>query len=65
MNLFCRVGDLALIEISRRQKSEENLSATETALEKQMAVNADLAKNIDEMQLMTDEIAKLKDQVDE
>ncbi|TFK98999.1 HOOK protein-domain-containing protein [Pterulicium gracile] len=50
---------------SELQKSEENLSATETALEKQMAVNADLAKNIDEMQLMTDEIAKLKDQVDE
>jgi protein HOOK3 len=48
-----------------RQKSEENLAATESELEKQTKVIAELTHRVDEMQGHADEAARLKDQVDE
>ncbi|KAH9180390.1 HOOK-domain-containing protein [Lactarius sanguifluus] len=47
------------------QKSEENLAATESELEKQTKVIAELTHRVDELQGHADEAARLKDQVDE
>lgn len=48
-----------------RQKSEENLAVTESELEKQTRVVADLTHRADELQGHAAEAARLKDQVDE
>lgn len=47
------------------QKSEENLAAAESELEKQTRVIAELTHRMDELQGYADEAARLKDQVDE
>ena len=49
----------------RRQKSEENLALTETELDKQTGLVADLTRRVDELQVAADEAVKLKDQMDE
>jgi len=48
-----------------RQKSEENLAITESELEKQTRVVADLTHRVEELQNYAAEAARLKDQVDE
>ena len=48
-----------------RQKSEENLALTETELDKQTGLVADLTRRVDELQVAADEAVKLKDQMDE
>jgi len=48
-----------------RQKSEENLAISESELEKQTSVVADLTHRVDELQTYAAEAARLKDQVDE
>jgi protein HOOK3 len=53
------------ISPSRSQKSEDNLAAAESEIEKQTGVITDLNKRIDELQEQADEAAKLKDRVDE
>ncbi|VDB96749.1 unnamed protein product [Peniophora sp. CBMAI 1063] len=47
------------------QKSEENLALTETELDKQTGLVADLTRRVDELQVAADEAVKLKDQMDE
>ncbi|KZV69058.1 HOOK-domain-containing protein [Peniophora sp. CONT] len=47
------------------QKSEENLALTETELDKQTGLVADLTRRVDELQVSADEAVKLKDQMDE
>jgi protein HOOK3 len=48
-----------------RQKSEENLAISESELERQTRVVADLTHRVDELQGYAGEAARLKDQVDE
>ena len=48
-----------------RQKSEENLALTETELDKQTGLVADLTRRVDELQVAADEAVRLKDQMDE
>ena len=48
-----------------RQKSEDNLNAAELELEKGQATIAELQANLEDLQGIADEAAKLKDQVDE
>ena len=55
----------SLYRLLSRQKSEENLAISESELEKQTKVVADLTHQVDELQNYAAEAARLKDQVDE
>jgi protein HOOK3 len=50
---------------SNSQKSEDNLAAAESEIDKQTGIITDLNKRIDELQEQADEAVKLKDRVDE
>ena len=56
---------LRAVSLLASQKSEDNLALTETELDKQTNLVADLTKRVDELQLQADEAARLKDQMDE
>ncbi|KAI0028523.1 HOOK-domain-containing protein [Vararia minispora EC-137] len=47
------------------QKSEDNLALTETELDKQTSIVADLTRRVEDLQGLADEAARLKDQMDE
>ena len=51
--------------MSFRQKSEDNLNTAEAELEKQNRTVEDLHHRCEELQNQADEVARLKDQVDE
>ena len=47
------------------QKSEDNLGTTELELEKQTTLVSDLTRKLEDLHVQADEVARLKDQLDE
>lgn len=47
------------------QKSEDNLASSESELDKQTKLVSDLTRKVDELQHVSDEAVRLKDQLDE